>query len=205
MGVRALVRTAAVSLDELTARIETIGAVRSTGRWQVHCSYMRQAELFVCQTADMHFLVTHNQPKLPGTTAMSGDVDRSRMHVLRADNDAVAMLDQAQTHAQRLKVKIDGSVHNCSDFVIRLGQLFHNSKLSGVAMDVEYLPCAAASRMIAPLAAIIDLLLPPAERDFSSLDVECFQGVHEADLPEYFADEHAVLLLVGLVKTVYGI
>lgn len=194
-GVRLLARTQTQTLAQIEERLDALGAVRSTSvRWRCACNYLRLQELFVLQTAEApgtHFVVVAKSAGSPGE------------RVLRVGAEHTALLDLAQANAQRLKVTLEGAVHTCGDFVVRAGQLFLNGSLNGVAVEVEYLPCALAASAAAPLDAFVDLLLPPAERDFCSAEVECFQ---EAEgLPAAFALEHSALLLVGLSRARLGV
>ena len=166
-------------------------------------------EMFALQTSETtagnHFLVTRDTPLSgtsagPAATGSSEQEGHGRVRVLRAGPEITAVLDAMHTHTQRLRVLIEGTVHPCGDFVVRLGQLYLNNTLTGAVVDVEYLPCALASQAsAAPLHAFLDLLVPPAERDFCSGDVECFRGAQQ--LPEAFGYEHGTLMVVALMRT----
>lgn len=194
-GVRLLARTTVTPLSQLEARIEALGA-RPIGRWRTACTYMLPKvkesvlhELFDVQPTedgDQRYLISR---------AGDGDV-----RVLRAGSGIGAVLDATNTHSAKMRVLLEGVAHECCDFVVRAGQFFHNGKLSGACVELEYLPCAhaASAAAAAPLQALLDRLLPAAERDFCSTQSECFADAR--DLPTLMGPEHAALLLVGLVK-----
>ena len=187
---RVLARTTACTLADIEGRLEALGAVRAPSRWRVQCNYLRRQEIFVLQTTEaplVHFVIS----------AATG------VRVQRAGAEHTALIDLAQTGAQRLKVLMEGSVYTCGDFVVRVGQLFLNGMLNGLAAEVEYLPCALATAAAAPLEAFIDVLLPAAELDFCSSRTECFRDAQ--DLPSEFSLEHSALLLVGLMRARLGV
>lgn len=190
---RILARTQTCSLPQVEARLAELGAERlPSSRWRCTCNYLRSEELFVLHTMEApseHFIVTK----------AAGGGER----VLRAGAEFEPLIEKAQACAQRLNVLIEGSVYACGDFVVRVGQLFLNKgTLTGVAVEVEYLPCTLATAAVAPLAAFIDLLLPSGERDFCSSEVECFAS---NDLPCEFTLEHSALLVVGLMRARLGV
>ena len=191
---RVLTRTQTRSIAQVEDRLEELGAVRSSARWRFACNYLRQHELFLCHTVEapaVHFVVTK------ASEGASGE------RVVRVGMEHSGLLDLAQANTQRLKVLLDGSVHTCGDFVVRAGQLFLNGTLNGVAIEVEYLPCALATAAAAPLAAFVDVLLARGDRDFCSSEVECFRDVQ--NLPHNFDLEHSVLLLIGLMRSRLGV
>jgi hypothetical protein len=210
MGIRCLARAPSLPIATLEERLAALGAVPmpESARWWRQCIYQlpRQAEmglheLFVLHSSegtDGEKLIVHR-----ARAAQQGGAGGSAVRVLRAGSEITAVLTAMQTHNQRLKVELQGSAHACGDFVVRIGQLFINQgSLAGVAVEIEYLPCALASAAAtnAPLHAFLDLVLPPAlkERDFASSSVECFRDA--CDLPRAFGPEHCALLFVGLMR-----
>lgn len=205
MGVRVLARVPSISLPELMVRLDDLGGSRSSARWRVQCNYMlpRTADaglrhLFVVQMSDApraHFIVSRTRAaKVEG--AATGDGEEVR--VLRAGPEIATVLEVMHTHRERLKLVVEGSTYRCGDFVVRVGQVFRNSALAGAAAEIEYLPCTNAAVCSAPLEAFADMLVPSDERDFCSMETECFQDVQ--DLPAAFGVEHSALLFVGLVR-----
>ena len=175
MGVRSLARSTTATLASVEARLVGLGAtpLPSAPRWRRQCLVMLPRfpdtglhELFVLSgsdsSQDSHYLVS----RAPHSSVL---------RVVSAGPEITAILDAADTHNQRLKVGLEGRMHECGDFLIRLGNLFLNGALSGVVLEVEYLPCALActAATCAPLHALVDMLLPPAERDFCSSATEC--------------------------------
>ena len=133
---RILARTQTCSLPQVEARLAELGAERlPSSRWRCTCNYLRSEELFVLHTMEApseHFIVTK----------AAGGGER----VLRAGAELEPLIEKAQACAQRLNVLIEGSVYACGDFVVRVGQLFLNKgTLTGVAVEVEYLPCTLAT------------------------------------------------------------
>ena len=194
-GARLLVRTITHSIAEVESRVVALGAVRSASRNRVQCNYFRRNELFLLQTAEspaFHYIIM---------TSKDNGCTSTRIRL--AGPDTAPLLKQAQANAQLLKVSVEGPVYLCGDYVVRLGQLFFNNTLSGVVVEIEYLPCCLASAAAAPLDALADRLLPAGERDFSSSETECFRDVQ--DLPDRFGVEHSALLLVGLMRHRFNI
>ena len=204
MGVRVLARSTTTTLATLEDRLKAVlGAPslqKSKTRWKRQCVYHlpRSAEsglreLFVLQSSESAI----------GEQYIVSSSERSGVRVLRAGPEISTVIEATNTHTQRLKVTIEGVAHPCGDFVVRLGQLFLNGSLAGVAVEAEYLPCALASAAgpCAPLHAFLDLLLPEEEGStsyYSSAKTECFSGV--TGLPAAFSEEHGALLLVGLMR-----
>jgi hypothetical protein len=197
MGVRVLARTTTEPLATLEARLNALGA-RHGGRWRTACNYLlpRAAD------SGLHELFEVTSSEEGGDRHLVARARGGGVRVLRAGASIGAVLEATHTHVARVKVAIEGAVHLCGDFVVRMGQCFHNGSLAGVALDVEYLPCPLASSAATaqPLHAFVDRLLPAAERDYSSAQAECFSGVNARSLPDAFGPEHAALLLVGLMR-----
>jgi hypothetical protein len=219
MGVRVLARSTSTTLKALEARVEALGATVRDVRWRCNCTYMIPrsrdmgfAELFVLSSSEdlggEQYLVSRDRmppssdlATAAGATAAAA-AGSGAVRVLRAGAGMSAVLEAMQTHSQRLKVAVEGRAHACGDFVVRMGELFLNSTLAGIAVELEYLPCslASAAATVAPLQALLDKLLPSGERDFCSSSTECF---HEAcGLPAAFGLEHGALLYVGLMRQV---
>ena len=193
MGVRLLARTTTSPLSLLEQRLEALGS-RPTGRHKTMCSYMRpRAEKSGLQE------IFDIAPSETGERYLVSHASDGAIRVLRAGSGIAAIIDATNTHTSRVKVSLEGHTHACGDFVIRASQFFHNGKLSGVCVELEYLPCGLAAAAAAPLQALLDRLLPEAERDFCSASSECFSGV--LDLPQLVGPEHSALLLVGLLRS----
>ena len=193
MGVRLLARTTVAPLAQMEARLAALGG-RPTGRWRTACTYM----LPRASDSKLHELFDV-QPEGGGERYLVSRGAEGEVRVLRAGASISAILAATNTHTARIKVLLDGGVHGCGDFVVRLGQFFHNGTLAGVCVEVEYLPCAlATAAAAAPLQALLDRLLPEAERDYCSAQSECFADAH--DLPALVGPEHSALLLVGLLR-----
>ena len=208
MGVRLLARSMVTSPADLVTRVERLGSKPpQSNRWRVQCAFMlpRSAgrrEIFVLQTSEMpnaQLIVLHE----PLPEASGEGSNGNAVRVVRSGPEDAPALELAQTHTQRLKIQIEGSVLLCGDFIVRVGQLTLNTTLSGTVMEVEYLPCAVANAPAAPLKAIADLLLPADERDFCSSETECFRDA--VGLPARFSLEHSTLLLVGLMRSRLGV
>ena len=141
MGVRVLARTTVAPLAQLEARLAALGG-RPTGRWRTACTYM------LPRASDSHLHELFDvQPEGGGErylVSRSGGAGGG-VRVLRAGASIGAILDATHTHTARIKVLLDGGVHCCGDFIVRLGQFFHNGTLAGVCVEVEYLPCALAT------------------------------------------------------------
>jgi hypothetical protein len=218
MGIRCLARAPSLPITTLEQRLSALGAVPipECTRWWRQCIYqlprnaeMGLHELFVLRSsedADGEQHIVHRtraaRPAAEGDAAAAAAAKGDdAVRVLRAGAEIATVLTAMQTHTQRLKVEIEGSAHACGDFVVRIGQLFVNQgALAGVAVELEYLPCALASAAAsnAPLHAFLDLLLTKKEHDFSSSTHECFRGA--CDLPRAFGPEHNALLFVGLMQ-----
>ena len=193
MGQRLLARTTTAPLSLLEERLEALGA-RPTGRYKTTCSYLLPRapdtglqELFDIAQSEtaQRYLVSHG-----------GD---GATRVMRSGPGIGAILDASHTHTQRVKVVIEGHAHSCGDFVVRAGQFYKNDKLSGVCVELEYLPCALPSAIAAPLQALLNRLLPEAERDFCSSSSDSYADAR--DLPPLVGPEHSALLLVGLLRS----
>jgi hypothetical protein len=203
MGVRLLIRTS-TDAEEVVARLERLGGARSGSRWRVQCAYMLPRseslqELFLFQSSEAPHA---NQLVYRGESTLAAPSGHVR--VLEAGAGVSATLDLVSTHVHRLKALIEGSAHQCGDYVVRLGQLFLNTTSAGTAVEVEYLACDSVSAaMVAPLEAFAKLLLPPAERDFCSSDTECYRDA--TGLPAGFGPAHSALLLVGLMRARLGV
>lgn len=130
MGVRLLTFTAAAGAsDAVHARLDALGAER-VGRWRTHAVFLHPrteshglSDLFM-----VHFDEQPNTQYL-----ISGTV------VMEAGAEIVGVVERVRSHAQRLKVTAEGSVHRCGDFTVRLGPLFLNENLSGT--------CASSTAM----------------------------------------------------------
>ena len=193
MGQRLLARTTTAPLSLLEQRLEALGA-RQTSRYKTTCSYLlpRAPDAGLQELFD----VTQSETGQRYLVSHAGD---GAIHVMRSGPGIGAVIDAAHTHTSRVKVLLEGHAHSCGDFVVRAGQFFHNGKLSGVCVEVEYLPCAIAAGVAAPLQALLNRLLPESERDFCSTNVDAYGGAR--DLPPLVGPEHSALLLVGLLRS----
>lgn len=196
MGVSRLAVSQQCSLTSLTKQLDAM-ADEPSGRWHVSCSYLRPlvpgeaCELFVLATseAEAHHVVSVGRG-VAGSAA-------GRLRVVEAGPQIGSVLAAVQSHVQRSKVTAEGTVHRCGDFVVRLAQLFLNATPAGVAVEVEYLPSTDAAAKLAPLDQFLDLVLPPAQRDFCS----AADGAGGAmGLSDRFGTAHTALQFVGMVR-----
>ena len=211
MGVRVLARSTSTPLATLEARVAQLGGVGAVGRWRTQCSYL----LPRAGDAGLHDLFVFSyessaaDPDSGGGGGGGGNEvclvsqdagTTGGVRVLRAGRGMFTILEQMNTHAQRLRVSIEGGEHHCGDFIVRVGQLVLNTTLAGAVLEIEYTPCTLASMAseAQPLHALLELLLPRDESDFCSNATECFHLAR--DLPETFGDEHGALLMVALMR-----
>ena len=206
MGIRCLARTTTTPIAKLEARLAQIGAKPSDVRWCPQCTYLlpRAADTGVLQ--ELFVLTLSPADESSGGSGNGGremcivsqDGSGSK-RVLRAGHSMATVLEQMNTHVQRLRISVEGKTFLCGDFVVRLGQLQLNKTLAGAALEVEYLPCPVAASLASnqPLTAFLDILLPLGERDFDSTAIECLDAV---DLPKLFGEEHGALLMVTLMR-----
>ncbi|KAL1504910.1 hypothetical protein AB1Y20_008677 [Prymnesium parvum] len=193
MGVRLLAHTQASS-DTLDERLERLGC-KFTTRWQIRCAFLRPnpAATQAAGIADMFMFQASEQPQV--YYILSQGV------LLVAGLEISSVIDEMGTHAKRLRVTVDGSAHECGDFMVRVGKLQLNQQVQGTVVEVEYKPCSLAKAEMSVLREFLGLLLPETQaegsRDFIS-SANCFDLAQ--DLPAEFSLQHSVCQFVSLIR-----
>ena len=191
MGVRLLAHTKASS-EGLDERLEQLNC-KFASKWQIRCTFLRPNPNVQHQgLADMFMYRATEQPHLIYIL--------SQKVLLVAGQEFEGVVDEMDMHVKKLRVSVDGSAHECGDFVVRVGKLYLNQQLQGTVLDVEFKPCSLASEGVEPLKEFVSMLLPEsvgAGRDFMSSEA-CFELAR--DLPKRFGPQHSVCQFVSLMR-----
>ena len=195
MGVRLLAHTQASS-EGLDKRLEQLNC-KFAAKWQIRCTFLRpNPKVQQPGLADMFTLQGTEQPHL--IYMLSQNV------LLVAGQEIAGVIEEMDTHVKKLRVSVDGSAHECGDFIVRVGKLYLNNQLQGTVVEVEFKPCSVAGEGIEPLREFVGMLLPEnvdirvgAGRDFMSSET-CFELAR--DLPKHFSPQHSVCQFVSLMR-----
>ncbi|KAL3892646.1 MAG: hypothetical protein SGPRY_014927 [Prymnesium sp.] len=179
--------------DVLEKRLEALGC-RLASRWQLLCTtFFRQTPAKA--PVDMLFMLhSTDQPKV--CYLLSQGV------LVLAGPEIPSVIDETEAYVKKIRVVVDGALHECGDFTVRVGKLHLNQQHQGSVLDVEYKPCTLATAHVEPLRQFVGLLIPETLsescRDFISKP-SCFELA--SDLPTHFSLQHSVCQFVSLIRT----
>jgi len=118
--------------------------------------------------------------------------------ILEAEGPMDVIADKSQLYQQRQSLSVEGPQFNFGDFIIRAGNVIHQSSTKGIIVEVEYLPAQIANQVdlikefIENFAPFDTSLLPPV--DYSSME-----------LPPIYTPKHTAFQYFQLFKQVLRI
>lgn len=138
-----------INTTSIVGRLQELGCPRC-GRWRMQLTYFQPlvASVGLEELSLLHF---SDQPKELFLATQE--------EVMQMGIEHAHFLESLQTHAQRVKATCEGSVYACGDFLVRIGPLFMNARVSGTLVEVEYLPTAATAPAAPLLAEFLQSLL----------------------------------------------
>jgi len=118
--------------------------------------------------------------------------------ILETEGAMDIIVDKTQLYQQRQSISVEGPQFNFGDFVIRVGNMIHQSSTKGVIVEVEYLPAQLPNQVdlikefIENFAPFDTSFIPPV--DYSSMQ-----------LPQLYTPSHTAFQYYQLIKQILHI